>query len=240
MSQAKIQILITDLSKDSFASKLPSAIEKKIFAEKFPELSEKLTYFTPLPFLNRIIIILKDEESASKIFKFLEDFIPTVDPNIKLYLTESLLVNSRPRAKSDDPFSRGNQAVPSSKPFLSLNTNPFNTGIASESLAVGSPSLSPDRSSLESPTLLKFSDNSKPYYYKEPLPKVPNDDEETGLPIDANDSFTPITSTTSTWSRLDTGDKRKNLRLDTDTNKNETRDDSPPKSPSITINHFTH
>ena len=57
------------------------------------------------------------------------------------------------------------------KPILSLDTNPFRTGITRDSLTLGSPSLSPDRSSIESANVAEVLEESKPYLYKEPLPR---------------------------------------------------------------------
>ena len=257
----RTQILITGIPRDKFLSKWPESLRKTVFEEKFPDLAPKMQYFTPLPFLNRIVIIMTDEESTLQVYNFLKSLIEkengrllTVDKGIKLFMMESLLplrsaslddvgrIVATPTTtqflinngisinvtshddlneggsissdnnnntststnnsdfdtesqKSDDKVvlvtgsesaSMGSlglsiDSTPTSrsrsnrsdklKPILSLDTNPFRTGITRDSLTLGSPSLSPDRSSIESPTLLKFSRESKPYLYKEPLPR---------------------------------------------------------------------
>ena len=260
----RTQILITGIPRDKFQSKWPESIKKTVFEEKFPELSPKMQYFTPLPFLNRIVIIMTDEESTLQVYNFLKSLIAkengrllTVDKGIKLFMMESLLplrsaslddvgrivatptttqflinngisinVTSHDDSNEGGSISSGNDNNSNSsrssissinfdtesrksddkvvlvtgsesasmgslglsidstpngrsrsngsdklKPILSLDTNPFRTGITRDSLTLGSPSLSPDRSSIEAPTLLKFSRESKPYLYKEPLPR---------------------------------------------------------------------
>lgn len=212
---AKTQILITDIPKDKFSEKWPTTLENEIFRDHFPNLRLKLQYFTPLQFLNRIVIIMLDQDSTEQIYQFLKDKV--ISKPMKIFMTESLLGNQQPRANSCDdaiksniefndstnPFrvagndspetvaetfantnldtttsplaSRSNSnssiKVSRNKPILSLDTNPLKTGISSSSLSFGSASLSPDRASIDSPTLLRVSKNDKLHYYQEPLPK---------------------------------------------------------------------
>lgn len=229
----KTQILITDIPKKRFDEKWPSQLESLLFEEKFSELKARLQYYTPLPFLHRIVIILDDEESALKVYEFLKSIVENQD-SMKLFLTESLL--GQPRSRSfDDSFKIGNIFdTNKEKPILLLDTNPSNTGIEVSSLAAGSPSLSPDKTSLESPTLLKFSEGNELHYYKEPLPKQNSSSE----------LITPVTSNASRDNEK-TYLFRPALNLDTasisQNNNNDSKDtlaSSPPKSPSITINEF--
>lgn len=168
---AKTQILITDIPKDKFTTKWPSTLENELFEVKFPNFKAKLQYFTPLGFLSRIVIILDDEETTNVIYDYLKTQKDIInDSSIKLFATETLI---KTRSKSSSVVDNlSSQFDPKSKPILSLDTNPSHTGVDSNSLLLGSPTLSPDKTCLESPTLLKFSDeDSKLHYYKEPLPK---------------------------------------------------------------------
>ena len=60
--QMRTQILITDIPSGKFTSKWPTQLEKTLFKEQFPNLQSHLQYYTPLPFLNRIIIIFDNED----------------------------------------------------------------------------------------------------------------------------------------------------------------------------------
>ena len=251
----KIQILITDIPKEKFTQDWPKTIETLLFETKFPELKTKLQYFTPLPFLQRIVIILNDSKSALKLYEFLKDG-GYVNKPMKLFLTKSLLIGSSPKPhsfgdsskdnsgcydKTTTPFlyinkdktnpnkntneeSRGNVK---SKPILSLETNPLKTGITLGSLSLGSPSLSPDNSSLESPTLIKFGKKEKLHYYREPLPRM---NSSSSFKMDQNISITPVASKQSDCEHLDVNSK---------TSDNEIISplvNTPQKSPTITIN----
>ncbi|EDO16338.1 hypothetical protein Kpol_1059p28 [Vanderwaltozyma polyspora DSM 70294] len=166
----KTQILITDVPKERFSSSWPQNLEKILFEEKFPHLKPKVQYYTPLAFLNRIVIILDDEKTTLDIYNYLKEHENIKNSPMKLFITENLL---KPRSKSSSNANDG-VGLDSDKelqPILSLDTNPLHTGIESSSLSLGSSALSPD-SGLDSPTLLKISDetDSKPYMYREPLP----------------------------------------------------------------------
>ena len=251
----KTQILITDIPKNKFTQKWPKTIETLLFDKKFPELKSKLQYFTPLPFLQRIVIILNDPKSALKLYDFLKDG-KYVNKPMKLFLTESLLIGSTPRAcsfddsmndnsisydKTTNPFlhiskdksdSNKNVNVESqgnlkSKPILSLETNPLKTGITLGSLSIGSPSLSPDNSSLESPTLIKFGKEEKLHYYREPLPRM---NSSPSFNMNRNMDITPVTSKQNDGERLDVDNKT------SDSENISPSISTPQKSPSITIN----
>lgn len=258
--QVKTQILITDIPKDKFTQKWPSTIEKLLFETKFPELRSKLQYFTPLPFLQRIIIILDDSQSAHKLYDFLKDG-NYINKPLKIFLTESLLVGSNPRARSFDdstkttnsfdkitnPFldlarpsrvDNNNNNNDTARPILSLETDPLKTGVTSNSLCAGSPSLSPDNGMLESPTLLKFDKDDKPHYYKEPLPKT-NSNSSLNLIItpvasgEKDKSKTPFNTIPRDQVKITSSDE--DLNYD-ERNGSTPSISTPPKSPSITIN----
>lgn len=248
--QPKTQILITDIPKEKFTQKWPKTIETLLFETKFPELRSKLQYFTPLPFLQRIVIIFDDSTSALKTYDFLKEK-EYVNKPMKLFLTESLLIGSNPRAHSFDssmsnsstsydkttnPFLHINRVNCSpdksldieseenlkDKPILSLETNPLKTGVTTGSLTLGSPSLSPDNSSLESPTLIKFSKDDKLHYYREPLPKI--------SPNSSSNSNENINIASVAGTDID-DDRRLGDNVNTSPSVN-----TPPKSPTITIN----
>lgn len=231
----KTQVLITDVPKVKFDSPWPKDLEKRIFS-KYPDLKSHLQYFTPLPFMNRVIVIMDNESAAMQIYEYLRDVEPSTSQNdeIKLYMTESLLSNkfrsrSMGEAPSDDsepntPTGEGEgQGQPGKKqPILSLDTNPVKTGIDAGSLAMGSPSLSPDRrSSVESPTLLRFADDERSHLYREPLPNK-----------ESNSSSTSIASENETV--LQRPQKLSILTEGISTD----RAGSPPRSPSITVKEF--
>lgn len=250
MSQPRTQIIITGINKDLFTAKWPESLQTKIFDTKFPEYKNKVSYFTPLPFLNRLVIILDDETSAKQIYDYLQTIITTTDTKytgMKLFLTESLLL---PRSRSFDDSDSVSPVRKSSiteslldlgKPILSLDTNPLTTGVNASSLSIGSPSLSPEVSNVDSPTLLKFSNESKPYYYKEPLPQSSS---QLNLKSNNDTCISPSDSSTMTQITTDSNinDKKTNfLRIDTVSNiinRNSNDDLSTPKSPSITVNEF--
>lgn len=263
--QTKTQILITDIPKEKFTQKWPQTIETLLFKTKFPELKSKLQYFTPLPFLQRIIIILDDPHSATKIFEFLRDGDYVQKP-LKLFLTESLLGGSSRSRSFDDsannnsiPFDRttnpfldlnkhmtsndsqdGSSQDTSTRPILSLETNPLKTGITTGSLAVGSPSLSPDNGTLESPTLLKFNKDDKPHYYREPLPRASSSssldkhNNNNSNNNNTNKDGTPLNTVTRDEDKITKSDEELNLNIERKSTSVSTA--TPPKSPSITIN----
>lgn len=261
-SETKTQILITDIPKEKFTQKWPKTIETLLFETEFPLLKPKLQYFTPLPFLQRIIIILDDPQSATEIFEFLRDGDYVQKP-LKLFLTESLLVgSSRSRSfdsssnnsvtfdRTTNPFLELNKHISNyspesgsqdnaTKPILSLETNPLRTGISSGSLAAGSPSLSPDNGMLESPTLLKFDKDDKPHYYREPLPRVNsnsslNSGSENYKHDNSNKDGTPFNTVTRDEAKISQSDEEFNLNIERKSTS--TSIATPPKSPSITIN----
>lgn len=235
--QPKTQILITDIPKNSFDSKWPTELEKQLFEVKFPNLKSKLQYYTPLAFLNRIVIIFDDEATAIEVYEYLKTFLKETGKDVKLYLAESLLAKSRSKsvddAESGSPLNlSSSENVENEKPILSIDTNPSNTGVNSSSLSLGSPSLSPDRNGLESPTLLKFENQSKLHYYKEPLPRFAKSKSQTSLRSNDNTTylFKPGTQSAVGSSSL-TPSSSNNLMEGTD---------FPPSSPSITLDEFTH
>ncbi|QHS76314.1 Rcn2p [Saccharomyces paradoxus] len=260
--QMRTQILITDIPSGKFASKWPTQLEKTLFKEQFPNLQSRLQYYTPLPFLNRIIIIFDNEDDTLQVFKFLQQLLAKENGGpMKLFVTESLLNNQHPRSRStDDAISLQDNSSPlledhRSKPLLSINTDPGVTGIDSSSLNKGGSSLSPDKSSLESPTLLKLSMDSKPFSYQEPLPKLSrsssstsnlslNGSSQTSLPSQLENKDKPTSDTKCLFAS-----KPLRLTIDTSTRSSAasgTENDvnvtasNPPKSPSITVNEFFH
>lgn len=210
---SRTQILITDIPRDQFESKWPVELESELFDREFPELKRKLQYYTPLAFLNRIVIIFDDEPATVKVYNYLKDSLLAKGHSVKVYITESLL--TRPRARSvDDAEGSSEEEGGKRKPVLSIQTDPSKTGISSTSMALGSPSLSPERNTLDSPTLLKFGNESKAHYYQEPLPRV----NRPRSPAQYSPTLAINTSATGAKNGLD----------------------RPPPSPSITINEFSH
>lgn len=299
----KTQILITDIPKDKFIKKWPASLENEIFKDNFPDLRSKLQYFTPLQFLNRIVIIMNDSESTQQIYHYLKDKV--ISKPMKIFITESLLGNQQPRANSFDdsaksniefnkttnPFiiettdikndnntdlkhsnksstkssrsnSNGSIKISFNRPILSLDTNPLKTGISSSSLSFGSASLSPDRASIDSPTLLKVGKNDKLHYYQEPLPKGKESEELIGdnntnninknnsnnnnqdmTPFASNGSRTPTSIITRDSAKINDDDDDDKLSVNTNINNNDESSsnlisNTPPKSPNITINHY--
>lgn len=234
LKEPRTQILITDIPRNKFDSKWPEELEKELFEKEFTGLKRKLQYYTPLAFLSRIVIIFDDEAAARTVFEYLKRRLAEI--SCKIYLAESLL--KKPRAKSvDDRQDNGDELRESReqrKPVLSINTDPANTGVSSSSLSLGSPSLSPDRNSLDSPTLLKFDSQSKAHYYKEPLPRPARGGSQTSF-SSATDmprylyrpEPSPMTVTTTSSDGGKASSTDSDLRI-------------PPPSPSITLNEFPH
>ncbi|CCK68002.1 Rcn2p KNAG_0A03140 [Huiozyma naganishii CBS 8797] len=200
-SSQKTQILITSVPKTLFSEGMPKRLESRLFEDVFPQLRAKVEYFTPLPFLNRVVIILADESATREVYDYLRAHADELVPGpIKLFMTESLLA-SRSRSFDDRDGSRTSEdaaaaaataalasndpAQQGRPPILSLDTNPKRTGVQMSSLSAGSPSLSPDRSSVESPTLLKFNRDEEPHYYQEPRPGKAGDSRESLTPTES-------------------------------------------------------
>lgn len=260
--QMRTQILITDIPSGKFTSKWPTQLEKTLFKEQFPNLQSRLQYYTPLPFLNRIIIIFDNEDDTLQVFKFLQGLLPKENgDSMKLFVTESLLNSQHPRSRStDDAAAFQGDGSPfleegHSKPLLSINTDPGVTGIDGSSLNKGGSSLSPDKSSLESPTFLKLSTDSKPFSYQEPLPKLSrsssstsnlslNGSSQTSLPSQPENKDKSTSDTKCLFASKPLG-----LTIDTSAGSNAASHvqskangstSNPPKSPSITVNEFFH
>lgn len=217
MSQPKTQILITDIPKEKFDCNWPQQLEDLIFKEQFPQVKPHLEYYTPLAFLNRVVIIFDQEPATLQVYEFLKTKL--VGEPVKLFVTESLL--GKPRSKSSDQIPT--PTSPKDKPVLSIDTAASVTNNSSASL--GSPSLSPDKSTLQSPTRLRFPHDSKVHYYQEPLPKH----------LGSADNGQHVDHTTKFLYRP------RNLNINT-TNMSSTKKigaESPPMSPSITLNEFT-
>ncbi|SCV03193.1 LAMI_0H06216g1_1 [Lachancea mirantina] len=151
----KTQILITDVSKAQFTKEWPKALEEQLFKTQFPELKKHCTYYTPLAFLNRIVIIFDDEQATLKVYEYLDKNFAT--DGIKLYLTESLL--GKPRARSHEDLSHALHEPANVEPAADFSS------------PCGSPSLSPESVDVSSPTALKFPGDEKMRLYKEPPPK---------------------------------------------------------------------
>lgn len=72
MSQPKTQILITDIPKEKFDCNWPQQLEDLIFKEQFPQVKPHLEYYTPLAFLNRVVIIFDQEPATLQVYEFLK------------------------------------------------------------------------------------------------------------------------------------------------------------------------
>ncbi|KAH3902276.1 uncharacterized protein SCODWIG_01102 [Saccharomycodes ludwigii] len=151
----KQQILITDIPKEQFNNDWPSALKKELFEKKFPELLPDLLYYTPLPFLSRLIIIFNKESCARRVYDYItgKDNGIKIVPGVNIYLVESLL-QKKHRSKS---FTGSINQLPS------VITTDLQQEISS--------TLSPNsiNNVNTSPTVLKY--DNKVRYYQEPLPK---------------------------------------------------------------------
>ncbi|QLG74018.1 hypothetical protein HG535_0F05300 [Zygotorulaspora mrakii] len=255
----KTQILITDIPTAYFKEKWPDQLEKELFVKLFPQFSSNLLYYSPLAFLNRIVIIMDNEETTIQMYNSLKNLLASQKRTAKLYLTESLL--TKPKSRSSDDLTLMSKRSPerqntntttdthleqpesqrlqtpsqqlsqASKPILSIDTDPSSTGISTYSLSIGSPSLSPDRTSLESPTMLKFDSQSKLHYYKEPLPKLNKRVSQSTF------DSSPADTTTYLFKPRNTGDLASASSTDM-VSSSSSRIDIPPPSPSITLNEF--
>ncbi|SCV13859.1 related to Regulator of calcineurin 2 [Nakaseomyces glabratus] len=214
----KTQVLITDVPKNKFDSKWPDTLEKKLFKEKYPQYRKHLQYFTPLPFLDRVIIILDDEAATMEIYEYLQKEEPSLLSN--RFRSRSMGESSPEDSNAASNGSADGNSAIGDKPILSLDTNPVSTGINVQSLAMGSPSLSPDRrTSLESPTLLKFANDEKAHLYREPLPTKSDSSKESS----------PGTTELH---------KSQKLTVSTDAVNKMASNTPPPLSPSITVDEF--
>ncbi|CEP64073.1 Rcn2p LALA0_S10e01662g [Lachancea lanzarotensis] len=209
-SVPKTQILVTDIPHQEFSDGWPQQLQKQLFEDKFPELKCRCQYYTPLAFLNRVVLIFDEEQATLTIYDYLLQELGTKKP-IKVYLTESLL--TRPRSKSHDSSTTDEVDFQTFKrPQLSLDTQ-NTTGSSS--------SLSPDKAATHIPTPMKFPEDGKIHYYQEPLPKPEHKEEEskdqhgTKLLYPSRISPTPTNTGQSPESALST-----------------------PASPSITLNEF--
>ncbi|SCU89505.1 LAFA_0E18624g1_1 [Lachancea sp. 'fantastica'] len=165
-SVPKTQILITDVPHHEFADGWPQKLQKQLFEQKFPELKSRCQYYTPLAFLNRVVLIFDEEQATLPVYHFLVEQLESKKP-IKVFLTESLL--TRPRSRSHDTSATDEVDFQTfKKPQLSLETQ--NTTSASSSL-------SPERIGTLSPTAMKFPEDGKIHYYQEPLPKPEHHEE---------------------------------------------------------------
>ena len=152
---AKTQVLVTDLDTERFTLGWPRELEQKLFKEQFPEVSPE--YYTPLPFLHRIIIILRSDIDANKVYEFLQRQVKE-DASMmkcKVFLTESLI--SKPRSRSFDDkaaaacaalaqrrsassfdlksVGAGSSSGSAAKPVLKVNTSCSSSDLASSSSA---------------------------------------------------------------------------------------------------------
>lgn len=96
----KTQILVTNLDSEKFNEGWPRSLEETLFQKQFPHITPE--YYSPLPFLHRIVIILSSEDEAVRVFQFVQNYVREVLglTDCKVYLTESLI--SKPRSKSVD------------------------------------------------------------------------------------------------------------------------------------------
>ncbi|SCU93567.1 LAME_0F04258g1_1 [Lachancea meyersii CBS 8951] len=208
---SKTQILITDIPHQDFANGLPQKLQKLLFEEQFPSLKSHCQYYTPLAFLNRVVLIFDQEEATLTVHEFLLEHLASQKP-IKVFLTESLL--AKPRSKSHDSSPIDNVEFHTfKKPQLSLDT---------QGSPNGSPSLSPDRADPRSPTAMKFPDDGKIHYYQEPLPKSESPERDNTSQEGTKLLYQPRLSLNTT----NTGRSSDSFM-------------SAPVSPSITLNEFT-
>lgn len=166
---SKTQILITDIENEKFAEGWPQTLESVLFKEQFPEIEPE--FFSPLPFLHRIVIILRTDVEAGQVYGFLKGYLLAnkTSHGCKVYLTESLI--SRPRARSfNDVKSDG---TGDTKPVLRIDTSSYSVPAVPlcrpRRGSISSPSsLSPDQPI--SPTRVRLQDDQEEYFYMEPAP----------------------------------------------------------------------
>ncbi|AET41603.1 Rcn2p Ecym_8325 [Eremothecium cymbalariae DBVPG len=164
----KTQILITDIPRERFDERWPQEVERRLRKE-FSNVEPD--YFTPLSFLDRIVIILRRERDTADVYEWLKREL--VEDPIKIYLTEPLInkprsrsaVAGRDRAGKDEDLEMDKGVLDKDgKPVLKIDIS------AAEGLGLGSsPKLSPEKQI--SPTRLRFPDDPKVYYYMEPAPE---------------------------------------------------------------------
>ncbi|AAS51331.1 ACR105Wp [Eremothecium gossypii ATCC 10895] len=177
---ARTQILITDVPKARFDEQWPQLLRREM-AISFPDVEPE--YFTPLSFLNRVVIIFRGEEDTARVYEWLRE--RCAREHYKVYLSEPLV--GKPRGRSLTAVSPqagdGAEEAEVERPLLQIDT-----ASAADSAAGGlfppSPSLSPDKQI--SPTKIKFPDDPKVHYYMEPAPErhTPVPERGTGVPSD--------------------------------------------------------
>lgn len=155
---SKTQILITDIGKDKFENSWADDLRKMLFEREF--LTIRPEYFTPLPFLNRIVIIFRNEDDALKIYEYLQKYL--LGTKVKLCLTESLIGKTRSASADLCEYDNNDDTTR----HMTVDTSIDNS--KSESIC-NSSSLSPDLPI--SVTKLKFPDDPHVRYYKEPAPE---------------------------------------------------------------------
>ncbi|CDO93597.1 unnamed protein product [Kluyveromyces dobzhanskii CBS 2104] len=103
---SKTQILVTDLENEIFSEGWPRLLEETLFQKQFPDIVPE--YYSPLPSLHRIVIIVRSEEEAVRVYRFLQTFVGENSKlaTCKVYLTESLI--SKPRSRSFDDKNEKN------------------------------------------------------------------------------------------------------------------------------------
>ncbi|QEU60605.1 Rcn2 [Kluyveromyces lactis] len=195
----KTQILVTDLDSDKFNEGWPRSLEETLFQKQFPHITPE--YYSPLPFLHRIVIILSSEDEAVRVFQFVQNYVREALglTDCKVYLTESLI--SKPRSKSVDDKdvnsttstaaaaaavktqsqSRSQTTSDSTessnhsgkKPVLKVNTS-YSSSSVTQSEDKSNTISSPSSLSPEqplSPTKVKLRDDQEEYFYMEPAPQ---------------------------------------------------------------------
>ncbi|AGO11356.1 AaceriACR105Wp [[Ashbya] aceris (nom. inval.)] len=177
---ARTQILITDVPKERFDEQWPQQLRHEM-AARFPDVEPE--YFTPLSFLNRVVIIFRNEADTTRVHEWLRERFTR--EQYKVYLSEPLV--GKPRGRSltaaSPQMADGAEETEVERPLLQIDT-----ASAVDSAAGGlfppSPSLSPDKQI--SPTKIKFPDDPKVHYYMEPAPErhTPVPQQGTGVPSD--------------------------------------------------------
>lgn len=165
----RTQILITDVADEKFSHGWPQELEKELFERTYPNIVPD--FYSPLPFLHRIVIILHTDEEAEIIHDYLKKYLEEDlnKQNYKIYRTESLI--SRPRARSMNDV--GADLGEDGRPVLKIDTSASGSStsvrdILQESIATHSTLSSPDQPI--SPTRLRLQDGQKEYFYMEPPP----------------------------------------------------------------------
>ncbi|KAL6944976.1 hypothetical protein ACO0QE_002418 [Hanseniaspora vineae] len=189
----KTQILITDIPKCKFEQNWPHFLQAELFNKKDASFTygnngnDDVTVFTPLKSLHRIFIMCGSEESALRLYHYLQDLLninktaqsSDCSSSMRVYLTNSLLKssssqNSISSTHTDSLAGAGAGAGAGTPPVLTVDTEGIDFIKKNKSCNTCSDgSLSPvsmDYSPGGHPVKMKRRDTGEYVYYNEPKP----------------------------------------------------------------------